>query len=194
MEPEYYFGYQQLGHDPNFEIALNMPLEQLKFYCVNNDLFRSICTNQEFWKQRLQNEHPEIIQYKPENMTYGQYYTALEEGKIKFIEVAYNNQLIGDVLVFPTDTRGNVMRRLVNIMFSMYPDFDPNTARLQLLYFKKTANPHLETSDVSQRTSIIRELERENPAIISNGKLYADILDIHQQGFRGPAVKYQRQI
>ena len=42
MESSRRYTYEKLGHDPNFEIALNMPLEQLRFYCVNNQLFRQI--------------------------------------------------------------------------------------------------------------------------------------------------------
>jgi hypothetical protein len=187
------FGYEQLGYEPNFEIALNMSLEQLRFYCTSNELFRSICSDQEFWNQRLQNEYPDTIQYKPINMTYGQYYILLAEGKIKFITIVYNNKIIGDIPVFPSDTRSNVFRRLIDIMSSIYPDFDPNTTSVTLMYFTKTEDPHLEIATVHSRGGLVRQLEFEIPAI-SNGKLFDDIISMRKSGFRGPAFKLQRNV
>jgi hypothetical protein len=101
-----------LGYGPNFNIALNMSLDQLKFYCTSNELFRSICSNQEFWLQRLQNEYPKIIQYKPFDMSYGQYYTILAEDKMKIILVTYHDHSIGSIPMFSTDDLKDLVKRV----------------------------------------------------------------------------------
>ena len=74
MEDFPYLGFEQLGYNPNFEIALNMSLDQLRFYCTSNFLFRDICGEEEFWLERLRRYYPKVIQYKPDNLTWAQYY------------------------------------------------------------------------------------------------------------------------
>jgi hypothetical protein len=126
-----YFGYEQLGYGPNFEVALNMPLEQLKFYCVNNELFRKICSDQEFWFRRLQREYSTLIQYKPINMTYGQYYTALVERIIKIVIVEHNDQKVNIIPMFHNDDRGSLVERALNSLDNFKCDLDT------ILRFKK---------------------------------------------------------
>lgn len=65
MNASPYLGFEQLGHNPNFEISLNMSLDQLKFYCTSNEQFRTICEDQEFWRERVLREYPIILPYKP---------------------------------------------------------------------------------------------------------------------------------
>jgi hypothetical protein len=130
MNPSYP-EHEQLGYNANFEIALHLPFENLKTYCVSSDLFRSICSNQEFWRQRLQNDAPNAVQYKPNDMTYGQYYTALAENSIKTVYVLYNGRDIGSIPMFPTDTK----------------DIDVYERALDLLH-SKGINPNLITSDL----------------------------------------------
>lgn len=125
MEREPYLGFQQLGYAPNFEIALNMSLEQLRFYCTSNELFRSICSDQEFWRQRLQNEYSDVIQHKPINMTYGQYYTALKERQIEFVDIVYDDKYITTILVLDGDSEEWVIQKSLNVLNSLnlYPAY-----------------------------------------------------------------------
>lgn len=148
------FSYQALGYDANFEIALNMPLEQLRFYCVNNQLFKSICSDQEFWHERVNREYPNLLQYKPIDVTWGQYYLeapliyqlliipgiiitpnmniyqvvqGLKNGTIKSIAVEYHDQIIGAVLMFPTEKNIDVFQRAFDLLISINPNPNPDT-------------------------------------------------------------------
>lgn len=173
MNASPYFGFEQLGRNPNFEIALNMSLEQLRFYCTSNELFRSICSDQEFWLERLRREYPNLIQYKPEVITWGQYYLdaplinqllttpgiiisqnvnpyqvaqEIKSGNIKFVTVTYNGQIIGRILMFPTDRGSDVYQRAVNLLSSINPQFNPDMTVLEPMRF--ATPPHPRKSDV----------------------------------------------
>jgi hypothetical protein len=135
-----YLGYEQLGYGANFNIALNMPLEQLKFYCVSNELFRKICSDQEFWHQRLQNEYPNSIQYNPENMTYGQYYNSLNEGIIKTVVVIYVDKILGSIPMFSADTQGDIYQRAINKLIAKNINFDPNKTSVQPVKLQDAKN------------------------------------------------------
>lgn len=173
------YRYEQLGHNPNFEIALNMPLEQLRFYCINNELFKSICKDQEFWRERLRREYPNIIQYKPEDITWGQYYLQapliyqlvttpgifinyknpaqvskvfeiaerIKNGTIKIIVVLYNDEIIGKILMFPSDKEMDVYMRAATLLYTLNPAIDFNTTILEPMRFRpkeyRTKENHL---------------------------------------------------
>jgi hypothetical protein len=131
---------ENLGYDPNFNIALNMPLDQLRFYCVNNDLFRRICMNQEFWLQRLQREYPKLIQYKPIDMTWAQYYNGLATDNIRIVYVAYEGQIIGAVLMFHDDVRYNVNDRVIDLLSSKNININNPKLILDLMSFATIPN------------------------------------------------------
>ena len=120
--------YERLGYDTNYEIALNMSIEQLRFYCVSNPLFNKICNTQKFWLDRLQFEYPITIPYKPIDMSYIQYYFNIVKKNIKLINLVYNYTIIGDVPVFTTDTFKSVAQRVIKIISSKNPNFDETNA------------------------------------------------------------------
>jgi hypothetical protein len=132
-----YLGYEQLGYGPNFEIALNMPFEQLRFYCVSNELFRSICSDQEFWLQRLQREYSVLIQYKPIDQTYAQYYNDLKIGNVKFVPVVYIDRTIGIIPMFTTDKLNNVNQRAIDLFLSKGFNVDPAETYIQDIIGKR---------------------------------------------------------
>jgi hypothetical protein len=135
MNPSYP-EHEQLGYNANFQIALSLPFKKLKIYCVSSDLFRSICSNQEFWRIRLQNDFSNAVQYKPNDMTYGQYYTALVEKRIKSIQVTYNDKYIGYIPMFPTDLSDNdLYKRSIGLLYSKNINFDINKVELYALLY-----------------------------------------------------------
>jgi hypothetical protein len=164
-----YLGYEQLGYNPNFEIALNMSFEQLRFYCTSNEQFRQICSDQEFWKERIKRESPAAILYKPVNTSWAQYYSdaslihdllvtpgiiipenmdpyqfaqEIKNGIIKTIVVVYNGQKIGEILMFPTDIEIDVTRRAINLLSLVNPNYDRDTTKMDHMKFA-TANTNI---------------------------------------------------
>jgi hypothetical protein len=135
MESSPYLGFEQLGRNTNFEIALGMPLDQLKFYCVNNEQFRQICMDQEFWRQRLEIRYPDAIQYKPADMSWAQYYNGIENGtlNIKVVRVAYNGRIVGAIVMFPNDTDIGIAQKAVNLLASLGVTFDPATTEMDMM-------------------------------------------------------------
>ena len=145
-----YLGFERLGHNPNFEIALNMTLDQLRFYCTSNKQFRTICMDQEFWLEKFRREFPEIIQYKPENMTWAQYYSDItplmytiinthgllqnmtaydtaqevKRGNRKIVFVGYNGRIVGGIFMVTTDTLIGVNQKAINLLLLMNVQFD----------------------------------------------------------------------
>jgi hypothetical protein len=184
------FTYEQLGYGPNFNIALNMSLEQFKFYCVSNELFRKICSNQDFWLQRLQNEYPTLIQNKPVNMTYGQYYIYLK-GR-KFIAVAYNNQIVGTIQVQPKDYSGDVYDKALAIIKSI----DPNASDryvVALLKFKKLNFTNEEVTDSIDYETRLNNLYR-SLRIIENKEPFVDVISIFSDYNHEPVKQFTRHV
>ena len=147
------YSYQALDYVPNYEIALNMSLDQLKFYCTSNEVFNKICTTDEFWHERVIRYHPKLLPYKPLNVSWAQYYIqaaginqllttsgivipqdmnlyqvaqGVNNGTIKWIVVVYKDQVIGAILMFPTDKHRDVYQRAVDLLKTIDPNFDPN--------------------------------------------------------------------
>jgi hypothetical protein len=135
MESSPYLGFEQLGRNSNFEVALGMPLDQLRFYCVNNEQFRQICMDQEFWRRRLEIRYPDVIQYKPTDMNWAQYYNAIEAGtlNIKVVRVAYNGRIVGTVVMFPNDTDIGMAQKAVNLLTSLGITFNPATTEMDMM-------------------------------------------------------------
>jgi hypothetical protein len=133
------FAFERLGHGPNFEIALNMPLEQLRFYCVNNETFKYICMDQEFWLERLRREYPTLVSYKPIDMSWSKYYNDLITGviEVKTVEVAVGDQLIGKVPMFSTDKFIDITQRALDLLSSKGFKCDPSS---QLVFIKILKN------------------------------------------------------
>jgi hypothetical protein len=125
---------EQLGYGPNFNIALHMSLDQLKFYCVRNELFKSICSNQEFWLQRLRCEYSSLIQYKPEDMTYGQYYTELAEERRKFVDVFFSGNNIGKILTLSSDRIKDVANKVYDLFLLL--DYQCDLEKLLIIFTK----------------------------------------------------------
>jgi hypothetical protein len=161
-----------LGYGPNFNIALNMPLEQLKFYCISNELFRKICSDQEFWIERLRREYLTLIQYKPVDMTYGQYYTGLETKNIKIVYVAYNARLIGVIPMFSTDMMGDVFQRAVDLLKVIDPTFDPSETFLDSMQFGTT--PSAKYGEVTIRHGVVEDELKSRAAKRSVQKPWLD--------------------
>jgi hypothetical protein len=150
---ESYLGYQHLGYGPNFNIALNMSLDQLKFYCTSNELFGSICMNQEFWLERIRREYPITIPYKPENVTWSQYYfdapivndlliyptiipenvniydvaQDIKNGTIKLVYVTYKGEKIGKILMINRETVSHVVASAIKLLTFNNLSFDAST-------------------------------------------------------------------
>jgi hypothetical protein len=182
------FTYEQLGYGPNFNIALNMSLDQLKFYCVNNELFRKICSNQDFWLQRLQNEYPTLINDKPFDMTYGQYYIYLKERK--FISVAYNNQIVGEIEVHPGDNLKDVYDKALFTISSINPNVSDRDYTI-LLKFVKSNIPGEEITKIIKNRIPKNKFYADIPAI-KNGKLFADIISI--SSYNQPVKQFTRHV
>jgi hypothetical protein len=135
MEPSSYFNFPTLGGDPIFEIALNMPFEQLRLRCIYDQNLKSICMNQEFWLQRLKREYLKLLSYKPVDMNYFQYYNALETKSIKFVNVGYNGKIIGLIPMYTTDLISTVNSRAIDLVSSMGLNLDD--AKLDDMVFLK---------------------------------------------------------
>lgn len=209
MNASPYFGFEQLGRSPNFEIALNMSLEQLRFYCTSNEVFRPICMDQEFWLERLRREYPRTISYKPVNITWAQYYLEapiinqllsitgltipedmnlyqvaqeLEYSSIKIVFVAYNGQIIGAILMFPTDALIDVSKRAFNLLLPVDPEFDPATTRMDLM--KLATEPTTGYEDViiesiPFRFALSMRIESVLNILDENHSLWNDLQVIH---------------
>lgn len=141
MNSSPYLGYQQLGRDPNFELALSIPFDQLRFYCTSNDVFRNICMNQDFWFRRLQREYSTLIPYKPIDLNWMQYYNALATEQIKIVRVAYNGQIVGLIPMFTNDQIINVNQRAIDLLISMGINLDPNGTKFEDM---KLVTPNME--------------------------------------------------
>ena len=126
-EPEPKFlPFQELDYGSIFEIALYLPFEQLRYRCVYDKSFKILCSYQEFWKRRLKIFYSDLFSYKPVDMTYGQYYTALEEENIKTINVLYNERYIGRVLMFYNDKESDIYYRARDLLEFENVYLDPN--------------------------------------------------------------------
>jgi hypothetical protein len=146
---------ENLGYGFNFNIALNMSLEQLRFYCTSNELFKRICSNQEFWLQRLQREYPDIIKYKPIDMTWSQYSTGLESGNIKVVYVVYNGEMIGKILMFSTDRMTDVYSRAINLL-SIEPNIDPTSIYISASTFATNSDSNYLDLDEAELTTTVK--------------------------------------
>jgi hypothetical protein len=167
MNASPYLGFEQLGHNPNFEIALNMTLDQLKFYCTSNEQFRTICTDQEFWLRKLRREYPKTIKYKPNGVTWAQYYVnaelihqilssktilpqklniyqiaqGIKNNNIKLINLVYNCKMLVNILMFSTDKANDVYQRAVNYLLLIDSEFNADNIVVRPMRFATTPNP-----------------------------------------------------
>jgi hypothetical protein len=125
----------ELGFDINFEIALNMTIDQLVFFCINNEIFKEVCKCDNFWLRYLQFDYPKLISYKPIDLNYGQYYYYLKNETIKVIDVGYNCKIVGSIPMFKTDTINDVNMRSINLVSNMGITLDTNNTFIENMSF-----------------------------------------------------------
>lgn len=64
------------GH-PNetyFQILLSLDYPSLMNYCSVNSVISSICSDEYFWSQKLLQDYPQLLNSKPEDLTFANYY------------------------------------------------------------------------------------------------------------------------
>lgn len=115
--------------DVNLEIALHIPYEELKYYCLTSKFYYSICSNEFFWKKRIEHEFPDAIRFIHlyENITFKEFYEALINNHMNLIPVTFNGEYIDVILTDVFESEFDVFKRAADFILSLYPDIDQNT-------------------------------------------------------------------
>lgn len=68
---------ENLSPEILFKILLNTDYHSILNYCSANSSIRNLCSDEYFWKRKLDRDYPGLRQYKPGNLTYQQQYASL---------------------------------------------------------------------------------------------------------------------
>lgn len=117
------------------ELFPRLDISQINRLCLTNTYFNDICNNETLWQIKLNNEYSDIYSYKPENISYREYYKILYTSKL--IPVYYN----GDIIEYVHYNR-NLLDLIINELKSNIDDITKlnNNNKLSILFIKINNN------------------------------------------------------
>lgn len=87
---------QSLPPELDYKIFLFLPVESVLNMCQVNTRF-NICNNEHFWKDKVELEYFDYIQYKLPNTTWRNTYLELAKNKIRSFPIMYDGEQVGNI-------------------------------------------------------------------------------------------------
>ena len=98
-------------------ILVDLPILDLMHFCQTDKRIQNLCFDERLWKQRVLNEFGHNQKHR--NLTWRQFYTQLSNGQIRFIDVTYLGNYVGQIIVSYFDTFHQVKRSILLLLRSV---------------------------------------------------------------------------